>query len=223
MKRKATPPVKTITQLCEEFLADQKTRLSPKTFQNYQSIIDLYQNYLESYWPCQKYSEKTTFCETYGPDEITDGFEEFTGYYMPRKVMCGQDLMRAAGTVTKKLAKWLVAKGYLTGEMAEDVVQRTSIRARDLPNTQAFLRALEQFVDNHGGMAGGNEMQDHFTVSKVEPGIIWLEPMLASVRLISISVPTSVSALCEPGWDIGGIVVKVGRKWEFQEVWNVSP
>ena len=27
--------------------------------------------------------------------------------------MCGKDLMQAAGTVTKKLAKWLVEKGYI--------------------------------------------------------------------------------------------------------------
>jgi hypothetical protein len=42
---------KTISQVFEEFLADQKARISPKTFLKYQSIISLYQSYLESYWP----------------------------------------------------------------------------------------------------------------------------------------------------------------------------
>jgi len=40
---------KTISQVFEEFLADQKTRISPKTFLKYQSIISLYQSYLERY------------------------------------------------------------------------------------------------------------------------------------------------------------------------------
>jgi len=30
-----------------------------------------------------------------------------------RKVMCGKETMKAAGTVTKKLAKWLDEKGYV--------------------------------------------------------------------------------------------------------------
>jgi hypothetical protein len=36
-------------------------------------------------------------------------------------------------------------------------------------------------------------------------------------------VPNQVTALCEPGWDIGGVVVKVGKGWRLVEVWNVSP
>ena len=34
-----TKPTKTISQLFEEFLADQKVRISEKTFSKYQSII----------------------------------------------------------------------------------------------------------------------------------------------------------------------------------------
>ncbi len=44
-------PDKTIDQLFEEFLTDQEVRLSPKTFDKYEGIIDLYRRYLESYWP----------------------------------------------------------------------------------------------------------------------------------------------------------------------------
>ena len=31
---------------------------------------------------------------------------------MPHKVIAGNETMKAAGTVVKKLAKWLVEKGY---------------------------------------------------------------------------------------------------------------
>jgi hypothetical protein len=44
-------PEKSIAQIFEEFLADQKPRISHKTFLKYESIIDLYRSYLESYWP----------------------------------------------------------------------------------------------------------------------------------------------------------------------------
>jgi len=42
---------KTIAQVFEEFLSDQEQRLSPRTLSKYRTIIDLYQTYLESYWP----------------------------------------------------------------------------------------------------------------------------------------------------------------------------
>lgn len=35
-------PVKTISVIFDEFLADQKARISHKTFLEYKSIIDLY-------------------------------------------------------------------------------------------------------------------------------------------------------------------------------------
>ena len=42
---------RTISQVLDEFLIDQRKRLSPKTYSKYDSIIDLFKSYLESYWP----------------------------------------------------------------------------------------------------------------------------------------------------------------------------
>src|SRR3989304_6036433 len=104
---------KTISQVFEEFLTDQEARLSPSTFSKYESSISLFERHLESYWPGhdqEEYNRITTqggtFCGTFAPDEIPEGYSEFLGYFMPCKVMCGNDTMKAAGTVTKKLAKW---------------------------------------------------------------------------------------------------------------------
>jgi hypothetical protein len=136
-------PTKTISQVFEEFLADQKGRISAKTFSKYQSIIQLYGSYLENYWPDHEgESSKVTkaggtFCSTFGPEDVTCGYSEFLGYFMPRKVICGNDLMKAAGMVTKKLAKWLAEKGYV--EDTEDAQERAAEAARDLPKTQTVL------------------------------------------------------------------------------------
>jgi hypothetical protein len=58
------------------------------------------------------------FCDIFGPEHILPNVGEFLNYFMIRKVMAGQDLLRASGTVTKKLAKWLAAKGYATADEA---------------------------------------------------------------------------------------------------------
>ena len=49
-------------------------------------------------------------------------------------------------------------------------------------------------------------------------------PLTAGESVIGpVPVPRRVTALCEPVWDIGGVVAKVGKGWRFVEVWNVSP
>src|SRR5262245_17551863 len=79
---------KTISQVFEEFLADQKTRISHKTFLKYQSIISLYKSYLERYWPGHdgEYDKITkvggTFCDTFGTEDATSE-DNLLVFYMP--------------------------------------------------------------------------------------------------------------------------------------------
>jgi hypothetical protein len=222
-------PSKTLSQVFEEFLADQKARISHKTFLKYQSIIDLYKSYLESYWPGHDQAEYGritkaggTFCGTFGPEEATAGYSEFLGYFMPRKVMCGKDTMQAAGTVTKKLAKWLVEKGYIVD--TEDVQERAGEAARDLPNARKVLELLDAYVDETAPARHGGEIEDHFWIEKIEPGKLWLEPLTAYGSVIGpVPVPEKATKLCQPMWDIGGVVAKTSQGWRLVEVWNVSP
>ena len=221
-------PAKTISQVFEEFLADQKPRISPKTFSKYESIIQLYGSYLESYWPGHdgEYDKITkaggTFCGTFGPEDATAGYSEFLGYFMARKVMCGKDLMQAAGTVTKKLATWLAEKGYIKDTEYEQ--ERGGAAAKDLPNAAEILELLNALCDEHAPAKHSGEIEDHFLIEKIEPGKLWLNPLTVGNSVIGpIPVPKRVTALCEPGWDIGGVVAKVGKGWRLIEVWNVTP
>ena len=113
-------PTVTIDQVFQEFLAEQEARLSPATLSKYEGILDLLRSCLEGYWPGHdrgEYDRITkaggAYCGTFGPEEILAGLSEFLGYFMPRKVVAGKETMEAAGTVTKKLVKWLAQKGYV--------------------------------------------------------------------------------------------------------------
>jgi hypothetical protein len=135
---------KTIAQLFKEFLADQKPRISRKTYTKYEEIIDLYGSYLESYWPGHdgEYGKAGgTYCDTYGPEDATAGYGMFLSYFMPRKVMCGKETMKAAGSVTKKLAEWLAEKGYVKN--TEEAQERAEEAAKDLPNASTVVDLLE--------------------------------------------------------------------------------
>ena len=226
---KPAKPAKTIADLFEEFLADQKDRIGPKTFGKYEDIISLYGSYLENYWPGHD-DEATkitkaggTYCKTFGPEELLDGYDEFLGYFMPRKVMCGKETMQAAGSVTKKLAKWLAEKGYISD--TEDAQERAGEAAKDLPNALKILDILSGIVDGTSPPRHRGAISDHFMIEKIEPGQLWLQPVMAypSTTVGPVSVPTEVTALCKIGWDIGGVLMKRGKGWELVEVWNVTP
>jgi hypothetical protein len=118
MSRSERKPNKTIDDVLEEFLDEQEARLSPATFSRYETIVHLLKCYCESYWPGHDgESERVTkaggtYCSTYGPKDIAGAFSMFLGYFMPYKVIGSDATFKAAPTVIRKLAKWLVAKGY---------------------------------------------------------------------------------------------------------------
>ncbi len=228
----ACKPTKTIDEVFEEFLADQEARLSDNTFRQYKNIVGLLGACLERYWPdCdrQEYDRITgaggTYCGTFGPDRIISGTWEFLGYFMPRKVIAGKTTMKAAGTVTRKLMKWLAEKGYVEDvESLEMAEERAGQAARDLPVAEELSGLLADYADAHAPDRYSREMEDHFTVCRIEPGKLWLEPFSSEPREIGpISVPPEISQQCRVGWDISGIVAKTAKGWRFLEVWNVTP
>ncbi|MGC8642978.1 MAG: hypothetical protein ACP5XB_24230 [Isosphaeraceae bacterium] len=226
---KARNTGKTIDQLFKEFLADQENRLSAKTYSKYEGIIDLYRSYLESYWPDHngedEYERITgaggTYCGTFGAEDISAGFIDFLEYFMPRKVIGGSGTMKAAGTVIKKLSKWLVSKGH--AEADESMTEMIGESARDLPATQKLLDRLEDWIADCGEIPTANLVEDHFVISRVGPKQIWLEPVLTGKEIGPIPVPASIAKACKVGWDIGGAVARTPKGWRFVEVWNLSP
>jgi hypothetical protein len=109
---------KTIDEVLDEFVAEQQARWSPATYRRYETIVNLLKAYMERYWPGHdgEYDRVTkaggTYCGTYGPEDIAGAFGMFLDYFMPHKVICGSGTEKAAPTVVRKLAKWLVRKGY---------------------------------------------------------------------------------------------------------------
>ncbi len=226
------PSKTTIDRVFEEFLAEQEVRLSPKTFDRYDQILHLFRSCLENYWPGHDHEEYDritdeggTFCGSFGPEELPGAVGEFLGYFMPHKVMAGKETMKAAGTVTKKLMKWLIEKSYVEDtEAVEMAEERAADAARDLPAALDVVDLLEDYLDQHAPERYSQEIGDHFTVMRIEPGKLWLEPFVYGDSVIGpIPVPREVSRMCEEGWDISGIAVKTPKGWRLLEVWNVSP
>ena len=240
----AQPADPTIDQVFDEFLAQQRERLKPKTVSRYEDVLNLLRHHLNGYAYeglsnaesalLERHNaegdEHREFCELFGPDKIIDSLGGFLGYFMIRKVLAGQDLKRAAGTVTKKLSKWLAAKGYISEEEAQTGTDQGAEAARDLPNAERAARILfdagEDLAIDPNDLADKDYLEfDHFTIGKIEPGKLWLDIFEGGKEQLygPIPVPNSATKLLRKGWDISCSLGRVRGKWRIIEVANVYP
>jgi hypothetical protein len=227
----------TIAAVLAEFLEEQRQRLSPKTFTQYQDVVELLQHSLNGYayltlreLDAKRFDQRFKapgdargeFCELFGPEYILPNVGEFLGYFMVRKVSAGLALLRAAGTVTKKLAAWLAEKGYADVETVAVATEQGAAAARDLPKAEALATRLAAFAEAQDWGDAAESSEDHFRITRVEPGRIWLEG-LDGREHGPIQLPQALSRQCEVGWTISGVVGRVGRRWQLLEAWNVYP
>ncbi len=166
--------------------------------------------------------DEEAFVHTFGPDKIAESLGEFLNYFMIRKVMAGEELLRAAGTVTKKLAKWLGERGYLDKNAVETAVERGADAARDLPKAEKlsrlpFEQARKSRIDVHA-LDDDDYVEDYLMIERVEPGVLWFEGEIGPVK-----VPKGASDLAQSGWSINIVLGRAGDKWQVLEVGNVYP
>jgi hypothetical protein len=228
----------TIAGVLEQFLADQQPRLAARTFNHYQYVIELLQASLNGYAHQTldkkeaalfhrhfdaEGAEHREFCQIFGPEHILPNVGEFLDYFMVRKVIAGKETLRAAGTVTKKLATWLAEKGYVEPEDAAEGAERGGRAARDLPEADELASLLHEVAEYEERGNRKDEIEDHFRLTRVERGKLWVEGMLDGRKLGPIPVPEEISRRCRVGWSISGVIARAGKRWRFVEAWNVYP
>jgi hypothetical protein len=234
-----------ISRVLEEFLEVQRTRLAPRTLARYEAVLDLLRSYLNGYAHEhlsapeaarfeRSYNaegeEHREFCDLFGPGKIVESLDSFLGDFMIRKVIAGEDFLRAAGTVTKKLSKWLAGKGYVSQEAAGEATETSAAAARDLPRAERAARILREAADrleiDVARLAEEEYLEfDHFTIARVEPGRLWLE--VRADRKVRergpIPVPEPATRWLRPGWTISCSLGRVRKSWRLLEFANVYP
>ena len=235
-KKLTQPAEKTIEVVLDKFLEEQQKRLKPSTTRKYEDIIDLFRSFLDGYaYQSLDRQENALFdrfydaegdehrelCQVFGPEKIPDNVSEFLNYFMIRKVMCGKELKQAAGTVIKKLGKWLQEKGYVRPESAAEVVNCGATAVKELPATEELAWMLADYADCTA-VDCDEVVEDYFTIETVEPGKLHLSALSGDEKIV-ISVPRNISDACHVGWYFSGVVGKTDKGWHILEVWNVYP
>ena len=239
------PAEPNIRRVLEEFLEEQRRRLAPRTLARYEAVLDLLRSHLNGYAHEglsapeaarfeRSYNaegkEHREFCDLFGPEKIVENLDGFLGYFMIRKVIAGEDFLRAAGTVTKKLSKWLAGKGYVTQEAGGEATETSAAAARDLPRAERAARILRDAAVRLGidvaQLAEKDYLEfDHFTIARVEPGRLWLEVRVDRKMRVRGPIPAPVLATrwLRPGWAISCSLGRVRKSWRLLEVANVYP
>ncbi|HET6513589.1 MAG TPA: hypothetical protein VFG09_00350 [Thermodesulfovibrionales bacterium] len=229
----------------EEFLAEQSKKLKPKTTAGYRDVIQLFKDCMNSYAYqslskaeaalFDKYynahgQQHREFCQLFGPEKIAENTGEFLGYFLIRKVMAGGDFKRLAGTVIKKLSKWLAEKSYISEEDATLGEEKGSSAARDLPKAEKagnILYESAEYTDFETDEIADADYHDfdHYTIAKIEPGKLWLEVYTEKGKssVGPIAVPKEATELLEAGWDISCALARIRGKWKIVEFANVYP
>ena len=241
----ARPAELNISRVFEEFLEEQRTRLAPRTLAKYEAVLDLLRSHLNGYAyeslsareaalfeRCYnaRGEEHREFCELFGPEKIVENLRSFLGYFMIRKVMAGEDLLRSAGTVTKKLSTWLAGKGHISPEAGGEATETSAAAARDLPRADRAAQILRDACDRLGidaaALDGSDYLEfDHFTIAEVERGRLWLEVRQGGRmrKLGPIPAPEPATRWLRPGWSISCSLGRIRKSWHLLEVANVYP
>jgi hypothetical protein len=225
----------TIDSALTEFLAEQRERLSARTFANYEDVVRLLRSSLDDYgpnsldarerrrWEAAFEEDDEAFCHLFGPEKIPEHLGEFLGYFMIRKVFASQELLKASGTVTKKLARWLQARGYIDEEAAGDAVERAQDAGVELPAADRLGELLHDAAAAAPPLDPeevGDEdwVEDYLAIVRVESGRIWFERGVGP-----IAVPKEASDLAQPGWSLFVTAAKHRGRWYLLENGFVYP
>lgn len=218
----------------DAFLAAERERLAARTFRNYEAVIGLLRDCLNGYayqsldpgerarWDAAYNDNEDALTAVFGPEKIPENLGEFLGHFMIRKVMCGEELLAAAGTVTKKLVAWLADHGYIDPDSAAQAAEAAGDAARDLPRAEKLAGLLHDqsraTAINPRALADEDYVEDYLMIEAVEPGKLFFEGGVGPVK-----VTKEASGLAQVGWSVNITLGRAGKAWQVLGVGNVYP
>src|SRR6266540_1072880 len=232
----ATAATISIERALNDFLAEQRLRLADASFRKYVDVVDLLVSSLNNYGHdtlseperrlfTEAYDggDEQAFCHLFGPEKIPEHLGSFLGYFMVRKVFASRELLRAAGTVTGRLVRWLEREGYVEADVAAEAIERAKAAARDLPRADRLGELLADLTDADppGGLeelADDCFVEDYLPIERVEPGALWFGGGVGP-----LAVPKAASELAEVGWEVNVVMARTASGWRLLEVGCVYP
>lgn len=231
----ASPPSDRIEAVFRRYLADRNRTLSAKDYRNFEAIVGFFKSSLNGYayeglfelerkrWEkAFDAGEEDAYCRLFGADKIPGEIGAFVGYFMIRKVLAPKAVIASTGRVMGDLLDWLVGEGLVRAGDIVDAKERAEAAGTDLPLAERlagllYQQAEKSTIDVHA-LADEDYIEDHLTIQKVEPGVLWFEDGIGPVH-----VGAAASRIARPGWSVNIVLGRVAGRWHVIEVGNVYP
>lgn len=229
--------MKNIDTILDEFLTAQNNRLKQRTYEDYEGVIELFRDYLNynaeflvigderSKWEEQFEKDEDCFTKMFGQDKLDSGsVEEFLDYFIIRKVASGEDFMKIAVRVMKKLSKWLYENQYVDECEYDELMEYFGEGGKELPNIEKLADLIFQHAHNDRFKQYENVLEGYFSISDINSGELWLNEFTGSKRNIGpVIVTKEISRLSQKGWLVNLVIGEDRGKWEILESGNVYP
>lgn len=232
--------MKTINEAFLEFLKEQKEDPSPRTYNDYENIISLFEEYLDvcasddlyeedkELYKEKQEKEHKEYCQIFdlayiAPSDIEYLLED----YLINDFGASATFVEASRRFFRKFLPWAYEKGYLDPENYNELVEVVGgIRKKSkktISQVQEFDRALCDYVDANPAEESPEWKGGDFEIRRIEPGKLWVEDYLDPHREIGpVKVSEEVSSLAKVGWYINFGIEKVGDFWQITYVEKIS-
>jgi hypothetical protein len=232
--------MKTINEAFLEFLNEQKRDLSPRTYNAYENLVSLFEEYLDvcasdnlyeedqEFYKEKQKNEHKEYCQIFdlayiAPSDIEYLLED----YLINDVGESASFIETSRQFFRKFLPWAYEKGYFDPEHYSELVEVVGgIRKKSkktASQVQKFGSALCDYVDAHPADESPEWKGGDFEIRRVEPGKLWVEDYLDPYREIGpVKVSEEVSSLAKAGWYINFGIVKMGDFWKIVYVEKVS-
>jgi len=142
---------------------------------------------------------------------------------MVRKIRAFQELLRSAGTVTRKLVGWLFEHGYVGSDEREDAIEQGSRAARNLPRAERLANLLDEQSRSTppfdpDALGRKHLVENYLVIQRVGPGALYF-----SGGIGPLEVSTRASELAQVGWEVNATLARLNNTWRIVEVGNVYP
>lgn len=218
-----------IDESMKVFLKEISGNLSAKTVGKYESVLELFQDYLASYGELSSEEDvKKGIILTAHTKELHDGqVANFLEWFLIRKVMGPAWLNTSAPGIMKKYIQWLDRKGLLAEGAMDEAFEVTKKASKDLPRVEKAATLLYELCDENSGRFEDIEFDDkdymegYGEVTDIIGDKLHLD--YDGEKTGPIQITKESAKLLKKGDTVNLVVGRKGKSWYPLEVGNVYP
>ncbi|GAB4417717.1 MAG: hypothetical protein OHK0032_13760 [Thermodesulfovibrionales bacterium] len=213
------------------FLKEISDKLSPKTAQRYEYVLELFNDYLASYGDLPHEENKDgSIILTADTLELHDGeVANFLEWFLIRKVIGPAWINTSAPGIMKKYIHWLDKKGLLAEGSMDDAFEVTKKASKDLPRVEKAATLLYKLCDKYGDKFQDEDFDDedynegYGEVTGIIEDKLYLRYEFDDEKTGPIQITKEIAGLLKKGDTVNLVVGRKGKIWYPMEVGNVYP